>query len=83
MGQTDWDLILRVFLDLGYADNEDELFFEDSETLVGAGLGLEFTVKQNLSLRADWGVALKTVDTVDRPIKSGSDEFHFVFVVSY
>lgn len=74
-GQTDWDLILRGFVDVARVLNSERLGFETNDTLVGAGIGLEFQYKRNLNVRVDWGHALKSLD--DR-VRSGSNRVHFV-----
>ncbi len=74
-GAADWDLIPKAFIDFGRVINNDREFFESNETLVGAGLGVDFLYKRNLNLRADWGLALnEAVDSDD-----GSQQFHFSF----
>lgn len=78
-GAADWDLIPKAFIDFGRVINNDREAFENDETLVGAGLGLDFIYKRNLNLRADWGVALEdAAGTTD-----GSHQFHFSFTVLY
>ena len=64
-GRPDWDLILRAFLDAGQTYNADRLGFENDETLVGVGVGTELQVKQNLSLRVDWGFPLTDLAAED------------------
>jgi hypothetical protein len=83
-GGTDWDLIMRAFIDAGYTIDNDSSTTqtEGTEALVGAGLGLELVLKQNLSLRADWGVALKDVDG-DDPVTSGAQQWHLVMTLFY
>jgi len=79
-GPTDWDLILRAFLDGGYVTrNDSDSFGDDSDTLLGTGLGAELQVKRNLTLRLDWGVALK--DAAETA--AGSQQLHFVITVLY
>ncbi len=73
-GQTDWDLILRGFVDVARVLNTDRQAFEQNDTLVGAGIGLEFQYKRNVNLRLDWGHALKSVDN---RVDSGSNRVHF------
>ena len=78
-GAADWDLIPKAFIDVGRVINNDREAFESNETLVGAGLGLDFIYKRNLNLRADWGVALEdAAGTSD-----GSQQVHFNFTVLY
>jgi len=73
-GRADWDLILRGFFDAGRAINSDRLSFEEDQTLLGIGVGLEFLFKRNLSVRADWGFAL---EEVEGEVDSGDNEIHF------
>jgi len=75
-GSADWDLILKSFLDVGRTIISDIPGAEDEETLIGAGVGFEFQYKSNFSLRVDWGVALKDVESAE--IKAGSNRFHFL-----
>jgi hemolysin activation/secretion protein len=82
-GRADWDLIFRAFVDAGRTMNSDPLFFEEDHTLVGTGVGLELVVLQNLSVRADWGVALKDLESGDNDVEAGDNRFHFVFTVLY
>lgn len=87
-GTADWDLIFRAFVDAGYVrDHRSHLVAtEGDNVLVGSGVGLEFVFKQNLSLRADWGVALKDTEAhgpgADE-VEAGDNRFHFVFTVFY
>lgn len=80
-GRPDWDLVLRAFIDAGHAVNSDRLEFEKDESLVGAGIGAEFLLYQNLSIRADWGFALDSVDNQD--VDVGDNRFHFVFTLLF
>jgi hemolysin activation/secretion protein len=61
-GRPDWDLILRAFLDAGQTYNADRLGFENNETLVGIGIGAEVQIKQNVSVRVDWGFPLHDLE---------------------
>ena len=74
-GITDWDLILKGFLDVGYASVADELSFEDEESLVGAGVGVELHLKRNIRLRLDWGFVLDEIE--NRNVNSGANRAHF------
>jgi len=80
-GTPDWDLILKAFLDVGTTDISDALFFEDSETLVGAGVGLELLVKRNLNVRLDWGFALEELE--DRGVASGANRLHVLATILF
>ena len=78
-GAADWDLIPKAFVDFGRTVNNDREAFEADETLLGAGLGVDFLYKRNLNLRADWGVALDDAAFTT----AGSQQFHFSFTVLY
>ncbi len=80
-GRADWDLIVRGFLDAGRAINSNISVTEHDETLVGAGVGVEFLFKRNLSLRVDWGVALHEVQ--DPKVTEGSNRFHIVATILF
>ena len=76
-GSADWDLILRGFFDIGYASISDPLSFEtDNETLMGAGVGAEFSLYRNINIRLDWGFALEDVENAK--VDAGSNNLHVV-----
>ncbi|MFM9996881.1 MAG: ShlB/FhaC/HecB family hemolysin secretion/activation protein [Phycisphaerales bacterium] len=90
-GRADWDLVARAFVDAGWTWNSEKLGFEDDEGLVGVGVGLEFAVKRNLSLRLDWGVALTDTEG-GQPltgggfapnVTSGSNQVHLSATILY
>ena len=60
-GRPDWDLILRGFVDVGETYNSGIQSFEHNDTLVGTGLGVEVDLKQNFSIRLDWGIPLNQI----------------------
>jgi hemolysin activation/secretion protein len=78
-GMPDWDLILRAFVDVGYAMLHDSFRFEDDEGLVGTGIGAELAVKRNVTVRVDWGFALSETETTD----FGHNEVHVVATLLY
>jgi hemolysin activation/secretion protein len=71
--RPDWDLILRAFVDYGYrsvspipavaGQSETPVavqpLIDSNVSLAGAGVGAELTLRQNLSIRCDFGTALK------------------------
>jgi hypothetical protein len=82
-GYTDWDLVLKGFIDAGQTSVSDAVAGEQDETLVGAGLGVEFLWKRNLQARIDWGFALTDVDNAAEPVDSGDNRIHVVLTLSY
>lgn len=82
-GYTDWDLVLKAFVDAGQTDVSDPVVGEADETLVGAGFGVEFAFKRNIQARLDWGFALSDVDTAFEPVETGDNRVHFVLTLSY
>ncbi len=80
-GRPDWDLILRAFFDAGHTTNNESLVGEIvDETLLGAGLGIELQLRNNLSLRFDWGRALR--EARGGEINAGSSEYHFMMTLA-
>jgi hemolysin activation/secretion protein len=79
-GKADWDFILKGFLDVGKTIQTDRLGFENNDTLVGAGVGVELQFKQNATLRVDWGFALSSIEN---EVNSGDNRVHVVFTVLY
>ncbi|CAE7262685.1 mscS [Symbiodinium necroappetens] len=78
-GLTDWDLVLRTFVDIGWVGTVDALPFEGDETLIGAGVGVELSIKRTFSARLDWAWALRDAETADDRVDSGDNELHLVF----
>ena len=80
-GRPDWDLIFRGFFDVGRTFITRRLPFEAEGTLMGAGVGVELQLKQNLDFRVDWGVALR--DVPSRGIEAGSSRVYFVLSLTF
>jgi len=78
-GSADWDLVAKAFVDVGRSLNNDREFFEENETLVGAGVGVDLLFKRNANFSIDYGVALE--DAADTT--AGSSQFHFSFTLLY
>jgi len=78
LAQPDWDLIFRLFADFGYNENNQiQVSSEVDRTLLGVGAGLELQIKNNFSLRVDYGVALIEQDELLlQPITEGSGRLH-------
>ncbi len=58
-GRPDWDLVPLAFVDATWLFQTGNQVFELDNTLVSAGVGLEFVLKQNVRARIDWGFALR------------------------
>jgi hemolysin activation/secretion protein len=84
-GPTDWDLILKAFVDAGSVWITDPLSFEKDQTLVGVGIGAELAVTRHFNVRVDWGFALKglTDSTGASIVDDGHNELEFVATVVY
>jgi hypothetical protein len=80
-GVPDWDLILKGFFDIGHVMNSDELFFEQDDTLLGAGIGMELLFRRNLNVRLDWGFTLDDLDAGN--VNSGSNRLHVVATILF
>jgi hemolysin activation/secretion protein len=79
-GKADWDLILKAFFDVGTTIQTDRLGFEQDDTLIGTGVGVEIQFKQNLTLRLDWGFVLSEIEN---EVDVGDNRVHVVFTVLY
>ena len=77
----DWDLVLATFFDYGQTWNEKAVPGEEDETLASLGLGLEVVVRQNFSVRLDYGFALTDVDSAE--VESGDTEANLAATVRY
>lgn len=78
-GRPDWDLVLKAFVDYAYVDVSNELAFETDDSLLSTGLGVELALKNNINLRADWGVALEDAGST----RSGDNRLHLVLTLLY
>ena len=85
-GRPDWDLIFRTFLDVGQTrTSHKRSVYEDNNTLVGTGLGVEFQFKRYVSLRLDWGYALRDVESLGgtKSTGAGDSKLHFMATFIY
>jgi hemolysin activation/secretion protein len=82
-GRTDWDLIFKAFVDVGATEISQARVGENSQTLVGAGLGIEYQFKRFVTARLDWGVALNDVDDPANGVQSGDNRVHVLVTVVY
>lgn len=77
----DWDLVIAPFFDYGWTWNEKAVPGEENATLASLGLAFEVVVRQNFSLRLDYGFALRDVEAAD--VKSGDTEANLAATVRY
>ena len=82
-GRPDWDLVLRGFYDLGRVTQVHNQTFELDDTLQGVGVGVELRVKNHLTVRCDYAVALEDVATQSRKVNSGHNRIHTVVTFSF
>jgi hemolysin activation/secretion protein len=83
-GPTDWDLILKAFIDAGAVMNTDkQAAFEVDSTLIGAGIGVELAVTRHFNARVDWGFALNGLEDAagNSTVRSGHNELEFVLTL--
>lgn len=76
-GSADWDLIFRAFIDAGRVVNSQRQVFEANQTLIGAGAGVELQVLRNVTIRMDYGVALRATRPPAEPVERGDARLHF------
>ena len=76
LGRPDWDLVFRTFLDAGQSSKNDKLHFEDNSTLISSGLGFEFSLRNNMKIRTDWGWPLKSATNGEDDVSVGNCRVH-------
>ena len=81
----DWDLVLSGFFDGGRVYNNQAYEFEANTAMYSAGVGLDLTVLQNLSVGIDWGWALNSISNPSAGVQvdSGSSQFWFTATIIY
>ncbi|MFO0830589.1 MAG: hypothetical protein U0637_01975 [Phycisphaerales bacterium] len=82
-GRTDWDLIFKAFLDAGITDISHARVGENEQTLVGAGIGVEYQFKRYVTARLEWGFALNDVDDPANGVQAGDNRLHVMVTVQY
>ncbi len=83
-GASDWDLIFSGFVDIGRVTVQDALAFENDETLVGVGVGIEAQLKRNFTVRVNYGMALTRIGTGAGVVTDvGDSRLHFSATVVY
>ena len=84
-GAPDWDLVLSAFFDGGTVNNNNAYAFEANTPMYSAGVGLDLTILQNVSVGVDWGWALNSIDKQSAGVQvdSGSSQFWFTATIVY
>jgi hemolysin activation/secretion protein len=78
--RPDWDFIVRGFIDGGEVLQSRRIPGEFDDTLVGAGIGAELQIRQNIDIRADWGWALYALSNRVTP---GSSQVNVIITLLY
>jgi hemolysin activation/secretion protein len=81
-GPTDWDLIVKAFLDAGHVDRTDANALETSNTLLGAGVGLDLEITRRLRGEVNFGWVLHEVDDAAGNILADEGDFEVQFIVT-
>ncbi len=83
-GSPDWDLILKAFVDFGRSYISQPLAFEQGDSLVSTGVGIEVQFLRNMSFRADWGIVLDELSGLgDDSVQEGDSRVHLLFTLVY
>lgn len=84
-GPTDWDLVLKGFVDVARVTQADRQSYEADSTLVGAGVGAEFAFTRRFNIRTDLGFALRELrdGSGEQTVDAGHTELQFVLTVIY
>ncbi len=82
---ADWDLIFRGFVDAAWVTvNNGDPATEPNESLVGAGVGVEYQLYRNVDVRLDWGIPLQSVDIPGGDsVTAGKGRVYFVLTLAY
>ncbi len=83
--RPDWDLVFKGFVDAGRVISNSKQPYEDNNTLLSCGVGMDLLFKQNMSLRVDYGVILQDISVgADADgVSSGNSRLHVVFTIMY
>ncbi|MFG0258298.1 MAG: ShlB/FhaC/HecB family hemolysin secretion/activation protein [Phycisphaerales bacterium JB043] len=81
-GPTDWDLIFKTFLDVGYVDRSDATALETDNTLLGAGVGLDLEITRRVRGEVNFGWALHEVSDAANNILADDGDFEVQFIVT-
>lgn len=85
-GRTDWDVVPKVFIDAGWTNhNIRQATNETDASLLSAGVGVDVFLKQNVSLRLDYGFALRDYHSPGNStgVSAGDGRLHFALTVQY
>lgn len=84
-GPTDWDLILRGFVDCAWVSVSNPEEFERDHRLLGAGVGVELAITRRFNVRMDYGWALEDLERADgdKEVDKGDGELYFVLTVVF
>jgi hemolysin activation/secretion protein len=82
-GRADWDLVFKAFIDAARTENNDPQPGENDHTLVGAGLGIEYQFKRNVSARLEYGFPFEVVRDESENVDVGDGRWHFSLTLLY
>jgi hemolysin activation/secretion protein len=84
-GPTDWDFIIKGFVDAARVLISDRESFEANNTLVGAGIGLEVVYSHNVRGQVDFAWALHSTDDAGGAdnVDQGNFEVHFLVTLTF
>lgn len=80
-GPVDWDLVPKVFFDVGKVYVNDPLPFESDYSLMSVGIGIDIIYRRNLNVRIDWGFVLDDIPALN--VNDGSNRLHFVATILF
>ena len=84
-GAPDWDLVFNTFFDAGTVSNNQAYAFEANTPMYSAGVGIDLTILNNISVGVDWGWALNSISNQSAGVQvdSGSSQFWFTATIIY
>jgi hypothetical protein len=82
--RPNWDVVVRAFVDGGKSYHNRRQPMETDRDLLSAGVGVDLQLWRNLTVRGDYGVALRSEEqNLARRVKSGDGRVHFSATLSW
>ena len=80
---TDWGLMLRTFVDAAHATHNNKFAFENNADMVGAGFGVEVSLRHNVRFRTDFAWALNEAVNGANRVTQGATQIHLELTIAY
>ncbi len=78
-----WDCALKLFCDAGKSWNSSKTSYENNESLIGAGVGMDLWFNRQMNIRCDIGCPLTGVRGYKERVDPGDLAVHFVGTITF